>query len=550
LRKLAAAVLAVPVLAAFYVPVLLRRSIAARVGLALGMGGVIGIAAIGTFGPARTTAVAPSVPAPVASAAFGPAVRTGLGPHAGVIISFSRPMDRATVAGAVAVVPASSVALDWNAASTLLTVRPRLGWTPDTFYTITVGPTAADAAGHATGTPTRTAFVTRRATAASISATVLHGEVADVRTAFRITFDHPVDAAAATAAFSIQPAVAGTFEPSVDATTVDQLVFTPSVPLAQDVAYRVSLAGPVTDEEGGAIATPGALALRTATVPAVVRFRPRNGTTEVAAGAALSVRFTEPMDRASTAAAFSATAGGKRLKGKIRWAEGDTVLVFTPSGKLPPSAAIRMSVAVGARAASGVELQTAALASAKTTKPVPLATASRSAGSSSGPTKQIPRASGGSVGSGSWGAVEAYYLRLMNCTRTGGWVTSDGSCSSPGGLSTPPIVLDEGLSDSVSRPYAKLLATTGACSHFIDGNPTYRLHRAGYGGWAAENIGCRSASNGFESVLGTHLFYQDEKPCGGYCHYANLMNPEYTRCGIGVWISGGVIRLVIDFYHS
>jgi hypothetical protein len=28
-----------------------------------------------------------------------------------------------------------------------------------------------------------------------------------------------------------------------------------------------------------------------------------------------------------------------------------------------------------------------------------------------------------------------------------------------------------------------------------------------------------------------------------------MMNPAYDRVGIGVWISGGQIRIVIDFYH-
>ena len=86
--------------------------------------------------------------------------------------------------------------------------------------------------------------------------------------------------------------------------------------------------------------------------------------------------------------------------------------------------------------------------------------------------------------------------------------------------------------------------------HFVGGTPTDRLHRAGYSGWADENIGCRAAPNGFASVLGTHLYFQTEKPCGGYCHYANMMHPAYKKCGIGVWIAHGRVRLVIDFYHS
>jgi len=29
-----------------------------------------------------------------------------------------------------------------------------------------------------------------------------------------------------------------------------------------------------------------------------------------------------------------------------------------------------------------------------------------------------------------------------------------------------------------------------------------------------------------------------------------MMNPAYDRVGIGVWVSGGQIRIVIDFYHA
>jgi uncharacterized protein YkwD len=155
---------------------------------------------------------------------------------------------------------------------------------------------------------------------------------------------------------------------------------------------------------------------------------------------------------------------------------------------------------------------------------------------------------GGAVGGGSWGAVETYYLRLMNCTRTGGWVTSTGSCSSPGGRAVAALRLDSAISSKVSRPYAKKLAVGNDCSHFIGGNPGNRLSAAGYTSYIwAENLGCRSG-NPFSAVLGSHLYFQSEKPYSGG-HYVNLMNAAYDRVGIGVWVSGGRVRLVIDFYH-
>ena len=49
-------------------------------------------------------------------------------------------------------------------------------------------------------------------------------------------------------------------------------------------------------------------------------------------------------------------------------------------------------------------------------------------------------------------------------------------------------------------------------------------------------------------MLGSHLFFQSERPYSGG-HYVNLMNSAYDRVGIGVWVSGGRVRLVIDFYH-
>ena len=74
------------------------------------------------------------------------------------------------------------------------------------------------------------------------------------------------------------------------------------------------------------------------------------------------------------------------------------------------------------------------------------------------------------------------------------------------------------------------------------------LRAAGYTSYRwAENLGCRSG-NPYSAVLGSHLYFQSEKPYNGG-HYVNLMNAAYDRVGIGVWVSGGRVRLVVDFYH-
>lgn len=94
--------------------------------------------------------------------------------------------------------------------------------------------------------------------------------------------------------------------------------------------------------------------------PTVVRFRPRDGWTDVSPWAAVSVRFTQPMDHATTEAAFAAVVGEKRVAGSVRWAENDTVLVLQPKSALPYGASVGLSVAAGARSRAGAVLASAA----------------------------------------------------------------------------------------------------------------------------------------------------------------------------------------------
>ena len=84
-----------------------------------------------------------------------------------------------------------------------------------------------------------------------------------------------------------------------------------------------------------------------------MRFRPFAKSTDVARDAVISVRFTEAMDRRSTARAFSVSVGGKAVAGSVRWAEKDTVLVFTPKSALPYSSKVSMKVAASATNTSG-----------------------------------------------------------------------------------------------------------------------------------------------------------------------------------------------------
>lgn len=549
MRKLLIAILAVPVLVVVYVAAGLRRSGIVRGSVAIGLGTVIALGAMSFARPTVTTATPTSDIVPLTAAAFRTSVGTGVELGAPATIGFSTPMDRASVEGAVVVEPATSVELHWSADDRTVTVVPVGHWAADTYHTITVQPGALARSGRPLTSPARSAFLTRGLATAVVAATDVLGKRVAIRTAFTIGFDRAVEVASVTRAVRLEPAAPGRLTIEAAADGLPRFTFTPLAPLEPDTRYRLVIDG-VRDEDGVEVET-ASLAVRTAVAPEVVRFRPAAGAEDIERVADISVRFTQPMHRASTKKAFEVLVDGKRIEGTISFAEDDTVLVFDPTSNLAYDANVVASVARTARSADGVGLVSAEKVAFTTKpKPVPRPAPSNDPAPSGGSTGGGSSSGGTSTGSGSWSAVERYYLGLMNCTRTGGLVTSGGDCSSPGGRSVAALKLDAGISSKVSRPYAKKLAVGGDCSHFIGGDPGDRLRRAGYTSYRwAENLGCRSG-NPYSAVLGSHLYFQSERswsPQGG--HYVNLMNSKYDRVGIGVWVAGGRVRLVINFYH-
>lgn len=543
MRNYTAAALAVPVLAVLYGPAIARRIFSGRAGIGIGTLAISGILVIGLAAPGATSARPPVVVSQLAPGALAGSIEPNHGLREPVHLSFSEPMDVASVAGALTVDPATPVDLSWSDASRGLTISAPAGWKPSTYYTISIVVAAHDQTGRPLAAAVHAVFTTR-ATIVGRLRTVdppTKGAV-PTSTLFEVVYDGPVDVDAVEAAFRISPAAAGAFEAGTTAGGGTLVSYVPDTNLAANTAYTVSLAGSVLDTDGAPTSGPAALTVRTAKAPTIVRFRPFKGTTGVDRYTNLSVRFTARMDRRSTAAAFSARVGTTVLKGKVSWAERDTVLVFDPGKPLPYGKTVVLSVAATAKDRSGTVIRAAGTASFKVEKHLSQTTSSTS-------SSYRITSSGGSVGSATWYSVELYYLKLMNCTRTGGWVTSSGYCSSPGGSGIAPLTLLSGISNRVSRPYAKYLAVSGICSHFADGDPGYRLRRAGYYGDYRENIGCRSGDP-YAAVLATHLFYQSEKPCSGYCHYANIMSTKMKYVGIGVWVYAGRVRLVVDFWEG
>ncbi len=124
--------------------------------------------------------------------------------------------------------------------------------------------------------------------------------------------------------------------------------------------------------------------------PAVVRFRPGAGQTGTSRFAAVSVRFTLPMDHASTERAFTASVGGTVVKGQYLWAEGDTVLVLMPAQAFAFGARVSLALTVEARSADGAALSRRA---SVTFAVVPKPPRAGSSSATPAPTTSAPRKS-------------------------------------------------------------------------------------------------------------------------------------------------------------
>ncbi|MEJ7697690.1 MAG: Ig-like domain-containing protein [Candidatus Limnocylindrales bacterium] len=361
MRKLVVALLALPVLLEIYPEAVLRQWRVLRIGTALGLGAVVALTAIGLARPSPTTASLPSPIVPVTQAAFRTVVETGVDLDAAATIVFSTPMDPASVAAAIGVDPPTAIDLTWDATGTRLTIGPGTRWAAARYHTITVGSGALARSGRPLTTLVRASFLTRGLAMATLGTTRAIGSQVALDTAVMVRFDRPVDPASLRRALRSTPAVEGTVTAVPGLASGPAFVFTPSRPLRADTTYRFVLDG-VLDDDGLRLA-PVTLTVRTIRAPTVVRFRPVGGTKGVTRDAAVSVRFTERMDRASTKLAFSVAVDGAVINGAVRFAEGDTVLVFTPTSRLRASGKIVAQVGTEARSAAGAPLAAVARAS-------------------------------------------------------------------------------------------------------------------------------------------------------------------------------------------
>ncbi|HEX7492249.1 MAG TPA: Ig-like domain-containing protein [Candidatus Limnocylindrales bacterium] len=457
-------------------------------------------------------------------------------------VQFTKPMNANSVQRALSITPNINVKYLWDATGQVLSIQPDPHWEPYAHYKLDITSSATDQEGLGIAAEIHTSFDAGSPTGGTITATQMSDGLASPGTAFQVNFTRPVKLATVMTRVGISPHV-DFFVAGDDPTDIASQIFTltPKTSLDANKVYRISMnmgtGNEVAVDSSGAEITPVPdLTVTTMTAPTIVRYRPQDGVS-YDTNQPVSVRFTMPMDTKSTAAAFSVTVNGRAVAGTMTWAEGNTVLVLTPRYSFKVGSVVVAKVGSGARSVGGLHLGGSSSSTFKVSTP-----------KSSGITYVT---GGGSAASAQWYSSEVYYLNLMNCTRSGNWVTSGGACSTethhtlpaPGNL----IKLNADISNRVSRPYAKYMADNKLLDHYLRGTtPHSRLCAAGYCGPAwGENIASPSSS-GKGGMIAIEIFYQNEYWCR--CeHYYNIMDRYFTMAGIGVWVSKSV-RVSIDFY--
>lgn len=150
-----------------------------------------------------------------------------------------------------------------------------------------------------------------------------------------------------------------------------------------------------------------------------------------------------------------------------------------------------------------------------------------------------------------WPAEEALAWQLLQCTRSGGWVTEAGECGADERSRVPrraALRLSKRISDDLARPYARRLARAGHLSHSLGGSIQERFAAIGMGdGRCGENLGYAGGDEPMAGVLRVHRLFQEEWSSNGW-HFRNMLDGRFTKVGIGVWVRDGRTYLVHGFH--
>jgi uncharacterized protein YfaS (alpha-2-macroglobulin family) len=251
---------------------------------------------------------------------------------------FDQPMDRASVEAAFHIEPKVEGTFSWPDPVTLV-FTPKGQWQRATRYRVKLEPTAKSAEGLPLKEEVEFTF-----------ATVGYLEVAQVipepnardippDTPVTIMFNRPVVPLQLVSAPVADMPVPVVFDPPVEGTgewvNTSIYVFRPRTGFVPGKTYRATVPAGLSDTTGGVLEEDYTWQF-TIEAPYVLSIEPASGATQVALTQAITVTFSQPMDRASTQAAFSLKPlrSETRVPGRFVWSQNDRVMTFIPEGRL------------------------------------------------------------------------------------------------------------------------------------------------------------------------------------------------------------------------
>ena len=318
---------------------------------------------------AASTVVTVDITPPTVISHQPPTGFLGVSPGATATVTFSEPMDPATIntttfnlkvtAGGVPI-PGT---VTYTPATRIAEFKPTSALPNPADITATVTTGAKDLAGNGLAAPFAWGFRTRDDTPPTVIATTPANGATGVlpSVAPTVTFSEAMDPTTINAAnitlkvTSSGAAVAGSVAYN---TSSHVATFTPSASLAETTGFTLTIAGAVKDSVGNAMGTAVVVTFTTrdTTAPTVVSTVPVDGATGVSPTAPITATFSEAMDPTTvntTTFTLKTTSGQVPVAGAVTYNAATFTATFTPSASLGSTTAYTASITNGAKDLSG-----------------------------------------------------------------------------------------------------------------------------------------------------------------------------------------------------
>jgi hypothetical protein len=330
-----------------------------------------------TFGNAMTSPVnwtfsTADVTAPTAAVTAPSNGQTNVPTNTTITVTFSEPMDPATVSGAITLKNTNTSAavagtVAYTAGTTVATFTPTVALANGTNYTVTVATSAKDVSGNPLAAQVVSTFTTAPApdtTAPTVVSTTPDPPPATPPTTTTVTatFSEPMDPLTITSStFTLKTTVgsnpvAGTVAYNQATNTA---TFTPSAPLANNTEYTATITTGAKDLAGNPLAANKVFGFKTiqdTTAPTVNSTTPTNGATNIAVGSDITVTFSEAMDPTTintTTINLKVTSSSAPVTGVVTLDATGKIATFNPTGNLLANTNYTLTVTTGAKDVAG-----------------------------------------------------------------------------------------------------------------------------------------------------------------------------------------------------